>query len=203
VRLVLAGSRAAFSCRSRALLQAARTPFLIPMKAAYDRTRSAQGPHPARCGFFQQMRGRPGIVILARVERTRTNGRPCSLRLVAGTPPAEAKVFGGMARVLCYLGFRPCSIRDSTDYRRRSASRPLSPMERARIRTTTLDPLRAVFFFVRIALLLLNAWVWLHLMAGSASRQCAFLTLHLDCSACTTCAATTHTFADHSSVSTP
>src|SRR5205823_14080346 len=51
-------------------------------------------------------------------------------------------------------------------------------MERARIRTTTRDPLRRLLF-AGIALLLRNAWVRLHLMR-LASRNGAVVTLHLE-----------------------
>jgi hypothetical protein len=51
-------------------------------------------------------------------------------------------------------------------------------MERARIRTTSRDPVRRLLF-AGIALLLRNTWVWLHL-TRLASRHGAVLTLHLE-----------------------
>jgi putative transposase len=87
---------------------------------------------------------------------------------------------GRCALVYAYWGFHPGSIPwVRQTYRRRfGIETSYRQMERARIRTTTRDPLRRLLF-AGIALLLRNAWVWLHLMR-LASRHGAAVTLHLE-----------------------
>jgi putative transposase len=87
---------------------------------------------------------------------------------------------GRHALVYAYWGFRPGSISwVRQTYRRRfGIETSYRQMERARIRTTTRDPLRRLLF-AGIALLLRNAWVWLHLMR-LATRHGEVVTLHLE-----------------------
>ena len=87
---------------------------------------------------------------------------------------------GRHALVYAYWGFHPGSIAwIRQTYRQRfGIEASYRQMERARIRTTSRDPVRRLLF-AGIALLLRNAWVWLHLMR-LASRHGAVVTLHLD-----------------------
>ena len=87
---------------------------------------------------------------------------------------------GRVALVFAYWGFRPGSIPwIRQTYRRRfGIETSYRQMERARIRTSTRDPLRRLLF-AGIALLLRNAWVWLHLMC-LASRHGQVVTLRLE-----------------------
>ena len=87
---------------------------------------------------------------------------------------------GRHALVYAYWGFHPGSIAwIRQTYRRRfGIETSYRQMERARIRTTTRDPVRRLLF-AGIALLLRNVWVWLHLMR-LASRHGDVVTLHLE-----------------------
>jgi hypothetical protein len=178
VRLVLL-DRGFFSAEVVRYLQAARTPFLMPLKAAGRRPRDKRkAPRGAR-RFFEQKRGgwarhtwRGGK---GRGRRVSVQVCICCLNY-AGWKRKR----GRYALVYAYWGFRPGSIAwIRQTYRRRfGIETSYRQMERARIRTTTRDPLRRLLF-AGIALLLRNAWVWLHLMR-LASRHGDVVTLHLE-----------------------
>lgn len=175
VRLVLL-DRGFFSAEVVRYLQAARPPFLMPLKAAGRRPRDKrQAPRGARRFFAQKRSGWAG-------HTWQSGGRRVSVQVcVCCRNDAGRKgKHGRYALVYAYWGFRPGSIAwIRQTYRRRfGIETSYRQMERARIRTTTRDPLRRLLF-AGIALLLRNAWVWLHLMR-LATRHGEVVTLHLE-----------------------
>lgn len=178
VRLVLL-DRGFFSAEIVRYLQAAHTPFLTPLRASGRRPRDKR---QAQCGairFFQQKRSgwtrhtwRGG-----KRQRLRATVQVCiCCRNDAGRKGRR----GRHTLVYAYWGFHPGSIDwVRQTYRRRfGIETSYRQMERARIRTSSRDPLRRLLF-AGIALLLRNAWVWLHLMR-LASRRGNGGTLHLE-----------------------
>jgi putative transposase len=175
VRLVLL-DRGFYSAAVIRYLQAARTPFLMPLKAAGRRPRDQrQAPRGARRFFAQKRSGWDR-------HTWQSGGRRVSVQVcVCCRNDAGRKgKRGRYALVYAYWGFRPGSISwVRQTYRRRfGIETSYRQMERARIRTTTRDPLRRLLF-AGIALLLRNAWVWLHLMR-LATRHGEVVTLHLE-----------------------
>ena len=158
-------------------LQASRTPFLMPLKAA---GRLPKDPLKARASaqrFFEQKcsgwsshawRDKRGRLATVRV------GISC--RNYAGWKRKR----GRYALVYAYWGIRAGSILwlRQTYRRRFGIETSYRQLERARIRTSSRDPLRRLLF-AGIALLLRNAWVWLHLMR-LATRHGELVTLHLE-----------------------
>jgi putative transposase len=176
VKLVLL-DRGFYSAEVVRYLQASRTPFLMPLKAA---GRLPKDPLKARCSarrFFEQKcsgwsshawrdkRGRRASVWVG-----------ISCRNYAGWKRKR----GRYSLVYAYWGFHPGSILwIRQTYRRRfGIETSYRQLERARIRTSSRDPLRRLLF-AGIALLLRNAWVWLHLMR-LATRHGEAVTLHLE-----------------------
>jgi hypothetical protein len=178
VRLVLL-DRGFFSAEVVRYLQAARTPFLMPLKAAGRRPRDKrQTPSGAR-QFFDQKRS--GFARHTwRGEKGRGRRATVQVCICCRNDAGRKGRRGRFALVYAYWGFRPGSIAwVRQTYRRRfGIETSYRQMEQARIRTTTRDPLRRLLF-AGIALLLRNAWVWLHLMR-LAYRHGAVVTLHLE-----------------------
>jgi hypothetical protein len=195
VRLVLL-DRGFFSAEVVRYLQAARTPFLMPLKAAGRRSRDPRkAPSGARRFFAQKRSGWDRHTW--RGEKGR--GRRVSVQIcVCCLNDAGRKgKRGRYTLVYTYWGFRPGSIAWMRQtYRRRfGIETSYRQMERARIRTTTRDPLRRLLF-AGIALLLRNAWVWLHLMR-LASRHGTVVKLHLERLRFTDLLWNLQTFAEH------
>jgi len=175
VRLVLL-DRGFYSAEVIRYLQAARTPFLMPLKAAGRRPRQERKVRRDARRFFEQKRSG-----WAR-HTWRSGGRRATVQVCVYCQNYAGwkRKHGRHALVFAYWGFRPGSIAwIRQTYRRRfGIETSYRQMERARIRTTTRDPLRRLLF-AGIALLLRNAWVWLHLMR-LASRHGDVVTLHLE-----------------------
>ncbi len=175
VRLVLL-DRGFYSAEVIRYLQAARTPFLMPLKAAGRRPRQERKVRRDARRFFEQKRSG-----WAR-HTWRSGGRRATVQVCVSCQNYAGwkRKHGRHALVFAYWGFRPGSIAwIRQTYRRRfGIETSYRQMERARIRTTTRDPLRRLLF-AGIALLLRNAWVWLHLMR-LASRHGDVVTLHLE-----------------------
>jgi hypothetical protein len=175
VRLLLL-DRGFFSGEVVRYLQAARTPFLMPLKAAGRRPRQERTVRRDARRFSEQKR--------SGLDRHtwQSGGRQVSVpvcvccRNYAGWK----RKHGRQALVYAYWGFHPGAIDwIRQTYRRRfGIEASYRQMERARIRTTTRDPLRRLLF-AGIALLLRNVWVWLHLMR-LATRHGDVVTLHLE-----------------------
>jgi putative transposase len=175
VRLVLL-DRGFYSAEVIRYLQAARTPFLMPLKAAGRRPRQEHKVRRDPRRFFEQKRS-------GWAQHTwQSKGRRATVQvcICCENYAGWKRKHGRVALVFAYWGFRPGSIPwIRRTYRRRfGIETSYRQMERARIRTATRDPLRRLLF-AGIALLLRNAWVWLHLMR-LASRHGAVVTLHLE-----------------------
>ena len=157
-------------------LQAARTPFLMPLKAAGRRPRQERKIRTdARRFFTHKQSGWHG-------HTWNSGGRRVSVQVCVCCRNDSGRKgrHGRHALVYAYWGFRPGSIAwIRQNYRKRfGIETSYRQMERARIRTTSRDPVRRLLF-AGIALLLRNTWVWLHL-TRLASRHGAVLTLHLE-----------------------
>jgi hypothetical protein len=178
VRLVLL-DRGFFCAEVVNYLQAARTPFLMPLKAAGRRPRDKRKAPTGARRFFEQKRS-GWARHTWRGEKGRGRRVSVQICVYCRNDAGWKGKHGRYALVYAYWGFRPGSIPwIRQTYRRRfGIETSFRQMERARIRTTTRDPLRRLLF-AGIALLLRNAWVWLHLMR-LASRHGQVVTLHLD-----------------------
>jgi Transposase DDE domain len=175
VRLVLL-DRGFYSAEVIRYLQASRTPFLMPLKAAGRRPRQERKVRRDARRFFEQKRS-------GWAQHTwQSGGRRVSVQvcICCENYAGWKRKHGRVALVFAYWGFRPGSIPwIRQTYRRRfGIETSYRQMERARIRTSTRDPLRRLLF-AGIALLLRNAWIWLHLMR-LASRHGEVVTLHLE-----------------------
>jgi Transposase DDE domain len=195
VRLVLL-DRGFFSAEVVRYLQAARTPFLMPLKAAGRRPRDKRKAPSGARRFFEQKRG-GWARHTWRGEKGRGRRVSVQVCVCCRNDAGRKGKHGRHALVYAYWGFRPGSIAwIRQTYRRRfGIETSYRQMERARIRTTTRDPLRRLLF-AGIALLLRNAWVWLHLMR-LASRHGAVVTLHLELLRFTDLLLNLQTFAEH------
>lgn len=177
VRLVLL-DRGFFSAEVVRYLQAARTPFLMPLRASGRRPRDIhQAPRGAARFFQQKCSGWDCHSWRGKRQKLRATVNVCvCCRNDAGRKGRR----GRHTLVYAYWGFHPGSITwIRQTYRRRfGIETSYRQMEQARIRTSTRDPLRRLLF-AGLALLLRNAWVWLHLMR-IASRHGSVVTLHLE-----------------------
>lgn len=175
VRLVLL-DRGFYSAAVIRYLQAARTPFLMPLKAAGRRPRQERKVRTDARRFFEQKRsGWAQHTWLSRGRRATVQVCVCCENYAGWK-----RKHGRVALVFAYWGLHPGSILwIRRTYRRRfGIEASYRQMERARIRTCTRDPVRRLLF-AGIALLLRNAWVWLHLMR-LATRHGDIVTLHLE-----------------------
>jgi putative transposase len=194
-RLVLL-DRGFFSAEVVRYLQAARTPFLMPLRASGRRPRDKRQAHRGATRFFEQKRSG-----WARHTWRGGKGRgPRATVLVCVCCRNDAGRKGRRGRytlAYAYWGFHPGSIAwIRQTYRRRfGIETSYRQMERARIRTSTRDPLRRLLF-AGLALLLRNAWVWLHLMR-LASRHGSVVRLHLQRLRFTDLLLKLQTFAEH------
>lgn len=157
-------------------LQASRTPFLMPLKAAGRRPRQERKVRTDARRFFTHYQSG------WHRHTWNSGGRRVSVEVcVCCRNDAGWKgKHGRHALVYAYWGFHPGSITwIRQTYRKRfGIETSYRQMERARIRTTSRDPVRRLLF-AGIALLLRNAWVWLHLMR-LATRHGDVVTMHLE-----------------------
>lgn len=177
VRLVLL-DRGFYSAEVVRYLQAARTPFLMPLRASGRQPRDKRQAKRGAAQLFQHKS--------SRWERHTWRGKAGKLRatvnicLCCRNDAGRKGRHGRHTLAYAYWGFHPGSIAwIRQTYRRRfGIETSYRQMERARIRTSSRDPVRRLLF-AGIALLLRNAWVWLHLMR-LATRHGSVITLHLE-----------------------
>jgi|SoiMethySBSTD1v2_1073268.scaffolds.fasta_scaffold191040_2 hypothetical protein len=193
VRLLLL-DRGFFSAEVVRYLQASRTPFLMPLRASGRRPRQARKKDTTARRFFQQKRSG-----WARHTWRSTKGQRATVQVCVycRNDAGRKGRRGRHPLAYAYWGFHPGSIPwVRQTYRRRfGIETSYRQMERARIRTTTRDPLRRLLF-AGIALLLRNAWVWLHLMR-LATRHGEIVMLHLERLRFTHLLLKLQTFAEH------
>lgn len=169
--------RGFFSAEVVRYLQASRTPFLMPLRASGRRPRQERKVRTDARRFFQHKRSG-----WTRHTWRSTKGQQATVQVCVycRNDAGRKGRHGRHALVYAYWGFHPGSIPwIRQTYRRRfGIETSYRQMERARIRTTTRDPLRRLLF-AGLALLLRNVWVWLHL-TRLASRHGEIVKLHLE-----------------------
>ena len=146
-------------------LQQSCTPFLMPMTMRGRKPTHPKGPSGTyiftvkkRSGWSQYTwtgRNKKEVTVsvcMARVSSSRGNGK--------------------VTLAYAYGGFQPCSTKwVCTTYRERfGIESSYRQMNQARIYTCTRNPLLR-FFYVAVALILRNVWVWFHYLHLSAPRR--------------------------------
>jgi hypothetical protein len=148
-------------------LQAARVPFLMP---AVARGRAPKEGQPATGirAFRLWKRGGWGRHTLV----SGKNKATVSICVYCGNYRGAWKKHGRYAWVYAYWGIKPGSSRWVADtYRQRfGIETSYRQLNEARIKTCTRDP-RVRFFFIALALILRNVWVWLHWEVLSSPRR--------------------------------
>jgi hypothetical protein len=149
-------------------LQAARVPFLMP---AIARGRKATKDRPASGirAFQLRKRGGWGTHVLHDASKRQATVQIC---VVCSNYRGKWKRHGRYAWVYAYWGFRPSSTRwVANTYRQRfGIETSYRQMNEARIKTCVRSPLLRLFF-VALALLLRNVWVWFHWEVLSSPRR--------------------------------
>jgi putative transposase len=148
-------------------LQAARVPFLMP---AVARGRLPKDGKPAQGirAFQTWKRGGWSKHTLSSAKKTAT----VLICVYCGNYRGAWKKNGRFAWVYAYWGIKPNSTRWVADtYRQRfGIETSYRQLNEARIKTCTRDP-KVRFFFIALALLLRNVWVWLHWEILSRPRR--------------------------------
>ena len=148
-------------------LQAARYPFLMPVARRGRKPRDPEKSQSVWQFFAWKRSGWSEHQWRDNEGRLATVG----ICVVYGSFAKRGKPRRPQTLVYAYWGFRPRScawVRET--YRLRFAiETTYRQMNQARIRTCTRDPLLRLLF-VGLALLLRNAWVWLHLMCLAVSH---------------------------------
>jgi putative transposase len=148
-------------------LQRARVPFLMP--AVARGRKPAEGTPPSGIRAFQQWkRGGWGQHTLVAGKNKAT----VSICVHCGNHRGKRKKHGRYAWVYAYWGIKPSSTRWVADtYRSRfGIETSYRQLNEARIKTCTRSPL-VRFFFIALALLLRNVWVWFHWEVLSTPRR--------------------------------
>jgi hypothetical protein len=148
-------------------LQAARVPFLMPT-VARGRLPKDDKPVQGIRAFQIWKRGGWAKHTLASGKKKAT----VSICVFCGNYRGAWKKHGRYAWVYAYWGFKPGSTRWVADtYRLRfGIETSYRQLNEARIKTCTRDP-KVRFFYIALALLLRNVWVWLHWELLSSPRR--------------------------------
>jgi hypothetical protein len=148
-------------------LQRARVPFLMP---AVARGRKPADGEPAKGirAFQLWKRGGWGQHTLVRGKAKAT----VQICVHCGNHRGKRKKHGRFAWVYAYWGIKPRSTRWVKDtYRSRfGIETSYRQLNEARIKTCTRNP-AVRFFFIALALILRNVWVWLHWERLSSPRR--------------------------------
>jgi putative transposase len=146
-------------------LQASRIPFLMPMIMRGRKSSHPKGPSGTYV-FTAQKKGGPTSYTWKGKD-----GKDCTVK-VYRVRTRDKKSRRMRTLVYIYAGFRPMNgdwVRKT--YRLRfGIESSYRQMNQARIYTCTRNPLLRLFY-VGVALVLRNVWVWLHLMTLSEPRQ--------------------------------
>lgn len=148
-------------------LQAARVPFLMPA-VARGRAPGQGKPATGIRAFQKWKRGGWGQHTL----RTGKKSATVSICVHCGNYRGKWKKHGRYAWVYAYWGIKPQTTSWVADtYRRRfGIETSYRQLNEARIKTCTRSPV-VRFFFVALALILRNVWVWLHWQTLSSPRR--------------------------------
>lgn len=148
-------------------LQAARVPFLMPAVARGRKSAQRQTPKGIR-KFFAWKRSGWGQHQLVAGKKKAT----VSICVHCGNLMGRHHKRGRYTWVYAYWGIQPKSTRWVADtYRQRfGIETSYRQMREACIKTCTRNP-QIRFFFVALALILRNVWVWLHWEALSSPRR--------------------------------
>ncbi len=148
-------------------LQRARVPFLMP--AVARGRKPAEGEPATGIRAFQKWkRGGWGQHKLVAGKHKAT----VSICVHCGNHRGKRKKRGRYAWVYAYWGFKPSSTRWMKDtYRSRfGIETSYRQLNEARIKTTTRNP-KVRFFYIALALILRNVWVWFHWARLSTPRR--------------------------------
>jgi putative transposase len=149
-------------------LQAARTPFLMPVVCRGRKPDQPKGPSGTRVFLTWKRSGWGTYTLTNAARRKATVGIAVRCRNYRG----QWGRHGRQRLVYAYWGLQPASVTWVRDtYRRRfGIESSYRQLHQARIRTTTRDPLMRLLF-VGLALILRNVWVWLHWTVLSHPRR--------------------------------
>ena len=176
VRLVLL-DRGFYSVDVIRYLQASRTPFLMPV---VHRGRAAADPKRIRTTRRFLSWKKSGF---STHTWTNAKGRRATVSICVScrNDAGRWKRHGRAALVYAFWGFQPGSPRwIREEYRKRfGIETSYRQMNQCRIRTSTRNPVLRLFF-VGIALLLRNVWVWFHLNILSDRHRNGRLILKLE-----------------------
>jgi hypothetical protein len=149
-------------------LQAARYPFLMPVVCRGRKPEHPKGPSGTRVFLTWKRSGWGKYTLTNAAKRKATVGICVKCRNHRG----QGRHQGRQKLVYAYWGLQPSSydwVRET--YRQRfGIESSYRQMHQARIRTSTRNPLLRLFF-VGLALILRNVWVWLHWMVLSHPRR--------------------------------
>jgi putative transposase len=153
-------------------LQQARVPFLMPA-IARGRKPSKDQPASGIRAFQVWKKGGWSTHTLTTSKKRRATVR---IAVYCGNYKGQWKRNGRFAWIYAFWGIQPKSLRWVADtYRTRfGIESSYRQMHQARVRTCTRNPLLR-FFFVAIALILRNVWVWYHWEVLSSPRRGARL----------------------------
>lgn len=148
-------------------LQRARVPFLMPAVARGRKSKGGEVPKGIRAFRAWKRCGWGRHTLAAGKERATV-----SISVHCGNHRGRRKKRGRFAWVYAYWGIHPKSTRWVADtYRSRfGIETSYRQLREARIRTCSRSPL-VRFFFIAVALLLRNVWVWLHWELLSKPRR--------------------------------
>jgi len=149
-------------------LQQARVPFLMPAIARGRKPSKGQPASGIRVFQVWKKGGWSKHTLTAANKQRAT----VSIAVYCGNYKGQWKRHGRYAWIYAFWGIKPRSLRWVADtYRTRfSIETTYRQMHQARIRTCTRNP-HLRFFFVAIAIILRNVWVWFHWEVLSSPRR--------------------------------
>jgi hypothetical protein len=149
-------------------LQAARTPFLMPVVFRGRKPDHAQGPSGTQVFKRWKKSGWSRYTLTEKGGRTATVGIGVKCRNYRG----QWNKHGRQTLVYAYWGFVPpsCDWVQETYRQRFAIETSYRQLQEARIKTCSRSPVVRLFL-IGVALLLRNVWVWLHYEILSTPRR--------------------------------